>query len=267
MMKNMEHIEGLLPAYMDGVLNEKEISEIDTHLRDCESCSEELKQLKILFNAFEKETISKPSDRVRQHFLKALELEKQNDSKVFSLSNSTSSVKKKWPSISLKIAASIALLVGAFMVGKFLQSQLSNVDLVALETETLKIKQTAMLSLIENQSASKRIQGVNLIEEFENPDEAIVEALVNRMLLDENTNVRLTAVEALAAFAKSETVKSAFIKALESEKDPSVQIVIIENLVRIQAKKAAAPMKELMEHEDTQPFIKEEINRVLSQII
>lgn len=267
MKKAKEHIKDLLPAYIDGVLNEEEMASIDAHLNNCTSCAEELKQLRTLFSAIEKETITKPSDNIRANFLEALELEKQGKPKVIELPNKPSSFQKNWPKYVLKVAASIALLAGAFMVGKLQQAKRSDMDIATLETETLKVKQTAMLSLIDNQSASKRIQGVSLIAEFENPDEAIVEALVNRMLLDENINVRLTAVEALAAFAKSETVKSGFIKALATEKDPSVQIAIIENLVRIQARKAAAPMKELLEQEDTQPFVKDEINRVLSQII
>lgn len=267
MKENKEHIKDLLPAYIDGILHEKEMVIIDEHLGNCQSCTKELRQLRTLFKAFDTETIVKPSDHVSANFLEALEREKKNEPKVIALPDNPTSVQKHWFKNLLKIAASIALLVGAFFVGKFQQAELSNADIATLETETLKIKQTAMLSLIDNQSASKRIQGVNLIEEFENPDEAIVEALVNRMLLDDNTNVRLTAVEALAAFAKSETVKSGLIKALASEKDPSVQIAIIENLVRIQAKKAAGPMQELLEHEDTQPFVKDEINRVLPKIM
>ena len=54
-------------------------------------------------------------------------------------------------------------------------------ELAQLTEEKLQFKQTAMLSLMENESASKRIQGVNFIEEFANPDEAIVKALADRL--------------------------------------------------------------------------------------
>ena len=124
-----------------------------------------------------------------------------------------------------------------------------------------------MLSLMENQSASRRIQGVNLIEEFTIPDEAIITALANRMLFDNNTNVRLSAVEALGKFTQSDTVKKTFITALETEKDPSIQITIIHTLVTIQEKKAIAPMQRLLEQEETQPFVKQQIKSLLPSII
>ena len=95
-----------------------------------------------------------------------------------------------------------------------------------------------MLALMENESASKRIQGVRYIEEFTDPDPEIVAALVKRMRYDENTNVRLTAVTALEAFISSEAVKEGFIAALETEKDPTIQISIIKSLVKIQEKKS-----------------------------
>ena len=136
-----------------------------------------------------------------------------------------------------------------------------------MEDEAQKVKQLAVISLLENQSASKRIQGVQYIEEFSTPDTTIIDALVDRLLEDEHTNVRLSAMEALSAFRNSERVKKAFIQALKTEKDPSIQIAIIQNLVQMQEKKAIGPMQDLLQQEETQPFIKEEITNALPKII
>ena len=87
------------------------------------------------------------------------------------------------------------------------------------------------------------------------------------MLYDENTNVRLTAVEALREFANSEAVKEAFITALQNEKDPSIQITLIHTLVEIQEKKAIQPMRRLLEQQETQPFVKQQIESLLPKII
>jgi HEAT repeat protein len=124
-----------------------------------------------------------------------------------------------------------------------------------------------MLALLENKSASKRIRGIQYIEEFSQPDPEIVKALVMRMLNDENINVRLTAVNVLQRFIASETVKNGYIKALEIEKDPSIQITIIQLLVKIQEKKALKPMQKLLELNETHSFVKEEIKAILSNII
>ncbi|MGW9684838.1 HEAT repeat domain-containing protein [Flagellimonas sp. 2504JD1-5] len=260
-----QHVSDLLPEYLDNILSKTKTLEVEKHLSICSECQKELEEFKVLFDAIASEPESMPSDRLRTKFEEALELEKATTAKVITFSSK--SRKSSWASNLLKVAASIALLVGSFQMGSVFQQSKSNDDLALAQNESLQLKQTAMLSLMENQSASKRIQGVSYIEEFPNPDEAIVIALTNRLLHDENDNVRLNAFEALSKFTASETVKTAFISALETEKNPSIQIAIIQALVSIQEKKAIGPMQKLLEREDTQPFIKNEIKLGLPKII
>ncbi|MBO0320756.1 HEAT repeat domain-containing protein [Muricauda sp. CAU 1633] len=258
------HVLELIPEYLDGVLPVEIQKQVEEHLLKCPKCQKEMEEMKLLFNALDTEVVAVPSDRLKAKFEEALEAEKENMGQVVSL---TSRKRSNWASNLLKVAASIALLVAAFQMGSLFQQQKVDENISVLKDETLQMKQTAMLSLMENQSASKRIQGVNYIDEFEHPDEAIIKALANRLLNDENDNVRLTAFEALSKFTSSETVKNVFIDALGQEKNPSIQIGIIEELVKIQEKKAIDPMKKLLDEEETQPFVKEQIKTGLPKII
>ncbi|MCL6266903.1 HEAT repeat domain-containing protein [Flagellimonas myxillae] len=258
-----KHVSSQLSAYLDGLLSDKDKQLVENHLAGCETCQKELEGLRELFKAFEEDHVPVPSDRLSTQFDLALEREKSAQTKVVQLEKRTA----PWTKNLLKIAASVALLIATFQTGRIMEMEKSNDDVAILREESLQIKQTAMLSLMENQSASKRIQGVNYIEEFPNPDETIVKALANRLLKDENDIVRLHAFEALAGFASTETVKSVFVKALEKEKNPSIQVGIIQALVKIQEKKAVGPMQKLLEQEDTQPFVKNEIKMALPKII
>lgn len=260
-----KRISELFPEYLDNTLDEKKRKEVEQHLANNIQSKLELDELRILFEAMRAEPAHEPSQKLRLNFEAALEAEKTKMGEVIPLAPQPS--KSNWASNVLKVAASIALLVASFQMGRILQQEQSNQDIAVLQNETLQVKQAAMLSLMENQSASKRIQGVSYIEEFPNPDETIVNALANRLLYDENDNVRLNAFDALSKFTASETVKNAFIMALEQEKNPSIQIAIIKALVHIQEKKAIAPMQKLLEQEDTQPFVKKEINLGLPKII
>jgi hypothetical protein len=262
----MQHVTNILHDYLDDTLGKEEHAKVASHLKTCAVCQEELEQLQALFGAFETEAVVLPSKKVKETFLEALAEEQRKTPRLKPL-RYTKQKGKTGYSYFLKIAASVALLAGAFALGRYANTKQANDALVVQQNKTMEVQQTAMISLLGNQSASKRIQGANLITAFEEPDEEIINALADRMFLDENTNVRLTAVEALAVFAHSETVKTAFIKALATEKDPSVQIALIQNLVRIQASKAAGPLKRLLQLEETQPFVKEEINRVLPELI
>jgi hypothetical protein len=261
------HIVELLPEYLDHLLNEAQKKTIETHLKTCNSCSQELNALKALWSAFESEKEISPSEKLKANFFEQIKLEKKNSPKVVSMSSTAFQKNRNWTNFFLKIAASVVLLVGVYFFGKQQQGQISSKEIAQLTNESQAFKQTAMLSLMGNKSASKRIQGVHFIEEFNEPDEAIVRALADRMLNDENTNVRRTAVEVLSEFTSSEIVKNSFIKALKMEKDPGIQITLIQVLGKIQEKKAAASMQYLLEQDDTQPYVKEELELVLPNII
>jgi len=262
-----KHVLAVLPAYLDHQLDAAHHKSVAAHLASCASCTKELKELEILLNAFKEEPVHTPSETVRTNFFEQVALEKQRGARVVSFNEKPVQIKNNWRNNLLKIAAGMALLVGSFFFGKQWQTETSNLQIAQLSEESLNFKQTAMLSLMGNKSASKRIQGVNFIEEFAAPDKAIVSALVDRMLHDDNTNVRRTAVEVLSEFTGSETVKDSFIKALKTEKDPGIQITLIQVLGKIQEKKAVAPMRYLLEQDDTQPYVKDQLESILPTII
>ena len=60
-------------------------------------------------------------------------------------------------------------------------------------------------------------------------------------------------------FSEEEMVKKALIKALETDKDPAIQIELIQVLVKIQEKRALSPMKKLLKNEDVPEYVKKEI--------
>jgi hypothetical protein len=262
-----KHITELLPEYLDGLLEGAQRQEVEEHLRTCGECAKELRELKILLGAFEREGKAVPPESLTTNFYALLEKEKELASKGVQISGERGRAWNGWAVTGLRAAAGVALLIGAFFLGKYREAQVHHKEIAFLRAETLEVRQTAMLSLMENRSASKRIQGVNYITQLHHLDKDIINALTDRMLYDENTNVRLTAVEALGKFTTSGKVKATFITALKTERDPTVQIAIIHTLVRIQEKKALAPMRELLGQEDTQPFVKEQIESLIPSII
>lgn len=255
-------IENSIADYLDGTLSQAENRAFEKHMQTNDSFRKEVEEFEMLFKAMETEQEETPSKRVARNFEKMLQEEQGNQVQVVSLTS-----KNNGHFQFLKIAAGIALLIGIFFVGRYSGHKEMNHSLVEAQQEVLAYKEATLISLLGNESASKRIQGVQLVEEFDQPDEDIVAALGEKMLGDENTNVRLSAMEALSKFSYSDQVKDIFIKALETEENPSIQVALIEILGQLQEKKAIGPMKKLLEKEDTQPFIKNEINNALPKII
>lgn len=252
----------MFPDYLDNRLSKDDQISFEQHLAQNPNVKAELEAYEKLVHNLKKEN-PVPTDRLRANFEKALELEKSKEAKVVPLEPK----RNNWTTNFLKIAASVALLIASYQTGRIMQMEKSNQDLAGLLEQSKLDKQMAMLSLMENQSASKRIQGVSFISEFPNPDQEIMAALAERLLQDENDIVRYNAFEALAEFTATDFVKEVFIETLKKERNPSIQIGIIQSLTKIQEKKAIGPMQQLLEQEDTQPFVKNEIELALPKII
>ncbi|UJH89842.1 HEAT repeat domain-containing protein [Antarcticibacterium sp. 1MA-6-2] len=253
-----EHIKHLIPEYQESLLEEDQILEVKKHLEQCAECRNELEQFLELERQFLNEKEVEPSPNIKASFSAMLEREKAE-------------IQEKRTSFPykeiLKIAAAIVVLFISFEAGRLMEQKSSNEPVVVLEDSGESEQRIAMLSLITNESASKRIQGVNYFEDFEDLDEDILKVLINKMLYDENKNVRLAAVEALAKFSTSEEVKDNLITALKTENDPVIQISLIQVLVKIQEKQAVEPMKNLLQKEETEPFVKDQIKALLPSIV
>ncbi|WP_456438547.1 HEAT repeat domain-containing protein [Psychroserpens sp.] len=260
-----KNIEQQIVDYIDGQLSVEDSQNIEQHLASCDDCKVNYEKTKALFSAFENVEKETPSENLRTAFYKLLEEEKQlHDNKIVQLPQQ----KKEFPwKHAFQIAASIIFMFGGYILGSHNSKQTANQEILALQVETIELREDMVLAMIENQSPSKRIQAVNFTESFAKPDIKILEALISRMQYDGNMNVRLAAAEALSEFPKSTIVKEAFIEALTAQKDPSLQIAIIQFLVKIQEKRAIAPMQQLLEQEDTPDFVKEQANSGISQII
>lgn len=261
-----KYIVSLLAQYLEDQLDDDQRKEVEQHLRICRNCATELKEYKVLLNVFNSEKESIPSNAVRELFYKNVDEEKE----IFSNRTQTTSrdsTNSGWFKQLVKVAACIALVVGGFYSGSYYQKNKSNTHLSQLLEQNTGFRQIAMLSLMENKSASKRIKGVNYIKEINRPNEKILKALIERMLIDENTNVRLTAAQALTNFTTSSIVRDALVKALKTEKEPIIQIEIIHALVKAQEKKAIEPMKDLLKEEDTPSFVKEQVKSLMPSII
>ena len=261
-MMECDKIKSSLIDYIENNLPEKDSEKIVRHIKTCNNCEAEFNEIQDLLSVISKDNIEQPNEKLRKDFEQMLNEEKKNlNTKVVNFRP-----QNNWKKY-LQVAAIILFVTSSFLFGRYQQIKKFDQQLVQLKIENLASKQTTLLALMENKSASKRIQGIQYSDEFSNPDIEIVNALVKRMLNDENSNVRLNAVTSLQRFIASDVVKNGFIKALDIEKDPGIQIIIIQSLVKIQERKFIEPMQRLLEKEDTQPFVKEEIEIVLSNII
>src|SRR5438128_11544340 len=79
--------------------------------------------------------------------------------------------------------------------------------LAQLREEMSSMKQLVTLSLLQQQSASDRLRGVEWSCRLAQPDEHVLSALLRALDSDPNVNVRLAAIDALHRFASDATVR------------------------------------------------------------
>lgn len=245
-----EEIQEKLIDFLDQSLSEQEMKEIQEHIDNNQELAQEVEDMKKLFFDMSEEEMEQPSASLRMNFEEMLAEEKAKASAERSRSKETEVVnlqeRTSWKSY-LRVAASILIVASAFVIGTQVGNGPSDTPV------------DQVLATIENESASQRIAALNRSEDIQTNDRRILQAFTDRLLYDEKPSVRLAAVEALAKFASEEMVKVAFIKALENDKDPAIQIELIQVLTEIEEKRALTPMRLLLNNEEVPEYVKKEI--------
>ncbi|MFP2995485.1 HEAT repeat domain-containing protein [Spongiivirga sp. MCCC 1A20706] len=260
-----EEIKSMLIDYLEGNLSTKKEKEIADFLAKDTDLQNELNKLTQLEESFKKVNTILPSKKLSEGFYNMLEQEKQKQDGVVSLNQhkpQNNVLKNVW-----QVAAVVAFVFAGFTYGKYQQQQKNQDKMESLVQETEKMKQSMMLALVENQSASKRVQGVHFVNQVQTPNNEVLDALIKRMHFDDNANVRLAAIEALSKFTDEKLVRDELIVALDREEDPGLQISLIEILVSIQEKGAIKSMERLLQEEDTPTYVKDQVKMGLPSII
>ncbi len=238
-----EEIQEKLVDFLDQSLPEQEMKEIQEHIDQNAELAHEVEEMKKLFFDMTEEEMEEPSPSLRMNFEEMLATEKAKTTKVISLQERTS-----WKPY-IRVAASILIVVSAFLIGRISLQKKENIN-----PEVANI-----LTKLNSHSASQRIAALNSSETLETENTKIIDALIDRLLNDEKPSVRLAAVEALSKFSSLEMVKKAFLTSLRTDKDPAIQIELIQVLAKIQEKRALSPMKKLLDNENVPEYVKKEI--------
>jgi HEAT repeat protein len=88
----------------------------------------------------------------------------------------------------------------------------------------------------------------------------LLKVLIQTLNEDPNVNVRMAALDGLRKFYQEPLVRKALIGSLAIQKDPVIQIYLIQILVEMKDKAAVQPLKQIIENEELIPAVKDEAN-------
>ena len=135
---------------------------------------------------------------------------------------------------SLQFALSLGLLC-AGLVGGHLATvrEHTNPEISQLRGEIHNMRQLVTLSLLQQQSASDRLQGVNWSYRAEQSDTEVLSALLHTINQDQSVNVRLAAVDACGILATVLSRERGWCNHSAKQTSPLIQISVIELLVEL----------------------------------
>jgi hypothetical protein len=258
----LNEMNSLMIDHIDGKLTGELGKYVERHIEKHPEALKEYNELKEVINLLDIDNELDVPEKGKSDFLTMLEEQKGKASE-------TGNIRKiNWlnKSTFYQVAAAVTLILvgylGSLWVDSFRQSNFQ-----ALENELNDMKELVIKTMMKQESASERIQGVLTVNELKEPDEEILNALITTMNYDDNVNVRMAALEALTNFADYELVKNAFIQALLNQDNPTIQIKLISILVNMEEKRAVDPIQKMIDDENISTFVKDEAQYGLYQLL
>ena len=259
-----EEAKELLIDYLEDTLPVALQEQVESALKNCPECQQELKELRQTMDWVTEAEEKQPPISLAFHFQDTLEKAKKSEARdnVVTL--------KPTRNYQWTIAASIALIAGIFL-GRQIDSTSSiengSTELTALQEEMSELRTLFANSLMKQSSASERIRGINISYELASENSSVIETLIETMQNDPNINVRVAAAQALFRFGDQESVRAAFIAALSNQKDPTLQILLIDMLVQLEEQRALGELQNIAEQDSTLDIVKSKAQEGISKLI
>jgi uncharacterized membrane protein YqjE len=250
-----EKLESLLIDYIDGNLSAGDIKIAEDELAQNEAARMLYNQLKEVLTTMTDSATVTPGRSLRVSFNDALQAEIERARK-----DSKPEGRQVFFSqgIFRAAAALVFLMVAGAIAWWMIRTQQQQDELASLRKEMDATRKVMMAMLDNQQSASTRMKGATVAYNMESTDDGIVNALVKTMNEDQNTNVRLAALEALEKFNHLPRVRTALIAALATQKDPVVQISLIQLMVRMKEKGVIKELENITNDVQTIKAVKDE---------
>jgi len=264
-----EQIAQLLPDYLQGDLRPDQQHDVEAHLKQCADCAEEIVLWEKLFLL----PIEQPSPASRARFeamLQAYRADRSTEPKGnspwrerFSSWNSFG-----WLHAPLsRVAWSAALLAIGFISGLSLANSRSrSQDLAALESQLASMKQMVVLSMLQQQSAGARLEGVTWSTRDQQLDPKVLSALLHTLRHDPSVDVRLAALDALSRHSAQPQVRTSVVNALQDQQSPLVQVALIDQLVEWHDREAAPHLEKLRQSPNLNPTVRQRADWAISKL-
>jgi HEAT repeats len=272
-----EEVRSQFADYVIDQMQEPVRSLVSEHLTVCETCRKEAEELKSLWKRLGSIPSAEPSPELESRFHIMLEAYKHGLNHAPARnwwSGVNAWMSRWWPSQPvLQFGFSLGLLILGVVIGRQLYSSSTvpnisppSTEVAELRTELTQTRQMVALSLMQQQSASDRLRGVNWSYQLQQPGGEVLTALLDTLMHDPNVNVRLATVDALRQFGDRPVVRQGVIEAMTRQESPMVQIALIDLAVDLHEKESIPTLRQLTQDRKINETVRERAQKGLAQL-
>lgn len=229
-------------------------AQLKAHLTGCSECAAEMRQLTALWDRLGDIPAPEPSAALTMRWESSL-------ASMISARRGTSwrfTLASLWPQRPVwQVSIAVACLVLGVVVGTSLHRDQGQSQIAQLREEVVNTKQLVALSLLQQQSATERLRGVDYTAKMPAIEPDVVSALVQAVSHDANVNVRLAAIDALTRVSGDAGVRRSLVGSLEAQDSPMVQAALIDYVIDARDRDALGTLKDFTSRPDLNPLVKQ----------
>ncbi|HKT48758.1 MAG TPA: zf-HC2 domain-containing protein [Candidatus Angelobacter sp.] len=264
-----EEITGILADYLQGGMAAEESARVREHIEQCAACREDV----AMWQKLEAIPDEKPSPELGSRFNTMLESYQQGRWEKGQLAREHGkfldlTAIANWartPALSLAWAA--VLVVCSFFAGRYLHRDHTSAEqLTQLRMELRNTQQLMVVSMLRQQSASERLQGVSFSRREEDADPKVLDALLHTLRYDNSVDVRLAALDVLSRYGNRPEVHQGLIEALQGQQSPLVQLSLIDVLVEQHGPGTAEELKQFKASPGLDPSVRKRVEWGIQQL-
>jgi len=271
---NCERIAELLPDYLQGGVTIDQASQVEQHCQLCNNCAQDVAVWKKL--ALVPPAQPSPGSRARfEAMLHAYQTISEERARSAEIARKPKIVWSLFDWLRSPLAASawsvallaIGVLIGArFGIGTNVASPSQSEELTAMRSELTNMRQLVALSMLQQQSASERLQGVSWSGREAHLDPQVQSALLHTLRCDSSVDVRLAALDALGRHASQPQVRQGVVDALQEQQSPLVQVALIDQLAEWRDPEAAQRLRNFGQTPNLNPAVRQRAEWAISKL-
>ena len=136
-----------------------------------------------------------------------------------------------------------------------------------MDSETEQVREKLVLTLLEQNSANRRLEGVSEANKIGRVDDRVVDALLRTLNNDPNVNVRLAAIESLTNYVENPKVRQGLIQSIPNQESPIIQVTLANLMLALEEKRSIELFKQLLKKPELDTTVKKKIEKTIESII